>query len=136
MGFITPRCSNGADVTLQLTVGSLNLIFFGGAPIPYPPILPVPGCDSRPEIGVSEQIWAAHPLPPYMKYTFPAICRFWVLMQEVLVAYLAQTDSSVTARVPLAFAESKYRRLLSWADTLREDMARGEQGLGQILIFW
>lgn len=111
-------------------------MFFGGTPAPYPPILPVPGRHISGGAGVSEQTWPAHPLPPYMKYAFPAICQFWEIIKEVMTVYLAQADGSVMARVPLAFAESKYRRLLSWADTLAKDLARGKQGLGHIMVFW
>lgn len=71
--------------------------------------------------------WPAHPLPGYLGYTFPALCRFWAIVQEVSAVYLEETGVPLTERVSVAFAETKYRKLLAWSDALTSAALRSDK---------
>lgn len=51
------------------------------------------------------------------------------------MVYFKHDKRSLSQRVPLAFAEAKYQRLLAWTDTLAMGMARGEYSPAHVLIF-
>jgi hypothetical protein len=58
-------------------------------------------------------------------------------MQEVAQVYFAQRPPSALlfqSKVPLAFAESKYQKLLSWSDTVNTDMSRGIHNTDHVVI--
>jgi hypothetical protein len=110
--------------------------YFPAKPIKFPPTLPIPGdpirlTDSYP---VS---WPPHPAPEYMRQTFTTLCKFWIIIQEIDSVYLSNniTSTSLVHRVSLAFAESKYRRLLAWASELPQQMIRNESSTYDVLLF-
>ncbi|KAK8093112.1 uncharacterized protein PG998_014513 [Apiospora kogelbergensis] len=94
---------------------SLHAFFYEGKAIDYPPIIPVPGDEWRRET-VSGLDWPKHSLPPWMGRAFPALCTLCVLAQEIAAVYFI--DREKHPQVSLAFAESKYQKLLEWAATL------------------
>jgi hypothetical protein len=114
---------------------SYHMTFFEDEPIPYPPGLPIPGNTKRAVDLVTQMSWPEHPLPPYMGQTFPTMCKFWVLIQGIMAVYRTNATGPSRKTIPLAFAESKYQELLSWADTLKEGMSRGRLGHGHEFIF-
>jgi len=71
-----------------------------------------------------------------MGHTFTSLCKLWTILQEILAVYAVHDGRPLHERVPLAFAESKFQRLLSWADALVLDMARAPQRPGHVLVFW
>lgn len=71
--------------------------------------------------------WPAHPLPGYIGSTFTELCRFWTIVQEVSTVYQEETSVPLTERVPVAFAEAKYRKLLAWSDMLPSAALRSDQ---------
>ena len=48
-------------------------------------------------------------------------------MQEIAAIYFINRDKPLVERVSLAFAESKYHKLLNWVATLRPELKRREQ---------
>jgi hypothetical protein len=108
---------------------------YGGKPVPYPPVLPLPGKSDRGIPGLSDIQWPAHPLPDYMGGTFLVMCELWSIVQQVLAMYNAPRDGSLAEKVPLAFAEEKYQKLLSWADSLARELERKSHSLLHVLIF-
>ena len=100
---------------------SLHAFYYQAEPVFYPPIYPIPGRDAA-EGDNSGITWPAHPLPHYMGMTFTAMCEFWKIAQEIISVYFGSTDSAPLGRVPLAFAESRYQKLLEWTDKLHENM--------------
>ncbi|KAJ8105530.1 hypothetical protein OPT61_g10119 [Boeremia exigua] len=94
---------------------SSNAIFFPKPPIKYPPNFPIPGD--------MFDMWNTEPThpPQYTRYTFTAVSRFWVIVQEILAVYNMQDESPLVDRAIPAFAESKYLRLLAWADALPKE---------------
>jgi hypothetical protein len=110
-------------------------MFFHDAAIPCPPLLPIPGNVDEVDSRAFASKCPPHKLPKYMGRTFPTLCKFWTIVQEVLVFYLSHIGDSVPLKVPLSFAESKYQKLLHWADAVENDTAHGEYTLCHALIF-
>lgn len=54
-----------------------------------------------------------------MGVTFPQICRFWVIVEDVMLR-LGNLDGSPELRVPVSVVEYSYERLLQWAHELPE----------------
>ena len=107
-----------------------SVYWWGDAP-EYPPILPIPG-DILSTVDRGNARAPAIPLVSYMGQTFPAFCRFWTVVAEILLVYHAE-DAQV--KVPLAFALSKYQRLLSVAESLPLLMARTDKAKDHVVIF-
>ncbi|OAQ87559.1 nitrate assimilation regulatory protein nirA [Purpureocillium lilacinum] len=117
---------------------SVHGLYFRDPPIAHPPNLPVPAERSSTidrQLDSSESHEDFRPAPAYMGSTFSTMCRFWTIVQEVAVVYFKHDKRSLSQRVPLAFAEAKYQRLLAWTDTLAMGMARGEYSPAHVLIF-
>ncbi|KAF9691989.1 hypothetical protein EKO04_009947 [Ascochyta lentis] len=91
--------------------------FFAKPPIKYPPNLPIPG-DRLDTLTGPAISGSTNPLPRDVGHTFTALSKFWVIAQEILAVYNMQDDAPLVERVMPAFAESKYQKLLTWADTL------------------
>lgn len=108
---------------------------YGGKPVAYPPILPLPGKSDRGIVGTSDIQLPAHSLPHYMGGTFTAMCELWSIVQEVLAMYNIPRDESLAEKVSLAFAEQKYQKLLSWADSLARELERNSHSLLHVYIF-
>jgi hypothetical protein len=89
-------------------------------PIPFPPILPIPGESIAADVEKLGVTWPAHPLPHYVGSLIPMFSKFWSIMQEVSVVYNARSDTPLMRRVSIAFAESKYQKLLDWSDSFEE----------------
>lgn len=70
-----------------------------------------------------------------MGHTFQASCRFWHIIQEVLVVSSSSSNEILQNRVTLAFVESRYQKLLDLADRLEPDLARGENTMAHALVF-
>lgn len=70
-----------------------------------------------------------------MGQTFQSICKLWVIAQEVAIVYFDKDDTPVCNRVPLAFAEAKFRKLLAWMSTLDAGMARRDHCPSHVIIF-
>ncbi|KAI1841232.1 hypothetical protein JX266_012544 [Neoarthrinium moseri] len=94
--------------------------------------LPIPGAVTAALDGNTR----LEPLPPYMGRTFPAICGLFRIVQEVAVVYVKRDDARPSpVRVPLAFAEAKYQKLLAWSNTLQAEVVRGEHTPAHVMIF-
>ncbi|KAF5715987.1 C6 transcription factor [Fusarium mundagurra] len=94
--------------------------------IHFPPALPIPG--GR---GMDERLGSGS---KFLGKMFPNTCRLWVLAQEVLGVYTF-AKSPISERVPLAFAEGKYQKLLVWAGTLDSHMKRVDGCPHEVMVF-
>ena len=109
-------------------------MFYPLEPIQYPPTLPVP-------IALrSDEDWpgvSRHPYPPsrHTSKTFPVACRLMVIAQEVNAVYSACKGDPVMERVPLAFLEAKYQKILACIDTLKNDVVQAADAPLYILVF-
>ncbi|KAK2922753.1 hypothetical protein FoTM2_017606 [Fusarium oxysporum f. sp. vasinfectum] len=65
---------------------------------------------------------------------FPNACRLWVIAQEVRGVY-SFGKAPVAERVPLAFAEEKYQKLLVWTGILKNHMKRIDGCSPEVMIF-
>ncbi|KAH7183383.1 uncharacterized protein B0J16DRAFT_373851 [Fusarium flagelliforme] len=101
---------------------SRNIYYLPIKPISCPPTVPIPGEDP---FQVSEK--------QLIGKSFGALSRLWIVVQEVAAVYSLYRPASEGA-LPLSFVESRYQKLLRWADTLDEDLVRGEHISNQILI--
>jgi hypothetical protein len=63
------------------------------------------------------------------------MCKFWTIVQEIDAVYFLKDSTPLVERVSLAFAESKYRRLLAWASELPQNMMRNESSTSDVLFF-
>lgn len=115
---------------------SYQATYFPRDPIEFPPVLPIPGKLTRQSgtSNASKHIWPFHPLPSYMGETFPVLSQFWVIVQEIEIIYNLKDSRPLVERVPPAFAESKYQKLLAWADTLSPDMELGEHSFSHVFV--
>ena len=71
--------------------------------------------------------WPSHALPHYMGGTFTALCSLWAIAQEVSAMYLPEGEGLLRDRISLAFAESKYNKLLACVGQLPLDVQRGDR---------
>ena len=116
---------SSSDLVSKLISHRFHATMYGGEPVAYPPVLPVPGHTDTKSSNQSNRSWPDHPLPPYMGYTFTAMCDLWSIVQEVLAFYNSPTDRALSERVSLSFAEQKYQKLLAWADTIASKLSYG-----------
>lgn len=86
-----------------------------GAFTTFPPLLPVLGRDGS---------LAGSPTLTRVA-TFPYFCEFWQIAHEVGAFYYS-SPGPLHLHVPLAYAESKFRRLLQWSENLPAHLARSE----------
>lgn len=93
----------------------------------YSPAFPIPGEAGSHDTAVSP--------PLYLGPTFPKFCRLWMIAQEVLSVYSYSSSTPVSERVPLAFAESKYQKLLVGASTLQRDLQRTKGCTPDVMMF-
>jgi hypothetical protein len=80
-------------------------------------------------------MWSDEPQATHIGQTFPALCNLWVMAQEIATVYTVREKESLQDRVSLAFAESKYQKLLAWADSLDTNMLRNELNSAPVLFF-
>ncbi|KAK8057337.1 nitrate assimilation regulatory protein nirA [Apiospora saccharicola] len=107
---------------------SLRTLFYDSKAIEYPPILPIPGeHHEKRRDTMSNLEWPEHFLPGWMGRAFSSHCRLWVLAQEIAAVYFVNQQKPLIERVSLAFAESKYTKLLEWVATLGPELKRREQ---------
>ncbi|KAK8106630.1 nitrate assimilation regulatory protein nirA [Apiospora kogelbergensis] len=103
---------------------SLHAFFYKDKAIEYPPIMPVPDDEWRRET-LSSLGWPQHSLLPSMGRAFSALCTLCVLAQEIAAVYFS--DREKPSQVSLAFAESKYSKLLELEATLGSELLRREK---------
>jgi hypothetical protein len=56
-------------------------------------------------------------------------------VQEILAVYNMHEDTPLVKRVIPAFAESKYQKLLAWADTLHTELANDAKSAPHVYLF-
>lgn len=61
-------------------------------------------------------------------------CKLWAIMQEVSGVYNARDDILLTQHVSIAFAESKYQKLLDLSDSFKS-VADWEHDSAHMLLF-
>ncbi|RGP66986.1 conidial development fluffy [Fusarium longipes] len=104
---------------------TLNSFWVPTRPITFPPMFPVPGRNNEDIIDERLAVhWPRHFIPDYTGKTFQALCELWTIMQEVVAVYFAQQGT--LTRVPLAFVEAKYQKILSFTDTLPPEMSSAD----------
>lgn len=104
------------------------MLFYHEQTILYPPSLPIPG-------DVTEIRQKPIQLPDYMGQTIQSMCKLFSIAQEIAVLYYNGDDEPICDRVPLAFAEAKYQKLLAWMDTIDDGMARNDHCPSHVVIF-
>ncbi|CAJ0550905.1 Ff.00g108350.m01.CDS01 [Fusarium sp. VM40] len=105
---------------------TLNSFWVPTKPIAFPPMFPVPGRNNEDTIDERLAVhWPRHFIPDYAGKTFQALCELWTIMQEVVAVYFSQQGDGDEAsmRIPLAFVEAKYSKILSLTDSLPPEMS-------------
>ena len=59
-----------------------------------------------------------HQLPAFMGNTFTKLCKLWLIVNEVALAYFAHSEPAYSRRFSIEWAEITFQKLLHWADTL------------------
>lgn len=108
-------------------------MFFYDECITATPALPIPGADRQDDS--ARPSWPDHPLPEYMGKSFTKLCEFFSLVEEVAVVYSANDRVPIFDRVPIAFAEAKYQKMLAWADSMDKDMAWNKDSHEHVFLF-
>ena len=109
-------------------------MLFHEDPIRLPPSLPIPGDVKPAGTDSSIPLWPPHTLPGYMGQTFTFLSKFCTIIQEIQATYFGGDKFPLAEKVSLAFAEAKYQKLLSWADTLSTEVARGNHSSAHVFI--
>ena len=102
------------------------------------PKSPIPGHNPTGRIshGDKARISAANSSPlDFRGQTFEAICKLAVIVQEMTLRYYERTEVPLSERVPLTSAESMYQKLLAWADTLPQCLARSDHCHDHVMVF-
>ena len=55
-------------------------------------------------------------LAEYMGDTFTRLCKLWLIVNQVALAYYAEPRGNIVERTSLRFAEQTYGKMLSWAE--------------------
>jgi hypothetical protein len=105
----------------------VHVIFYHQTPVRFHPTLRIPG--------EGENSDASESPPPYLGTTFASMCRLWTILQEVLGVYSYPSSMPMSARVPPAFAEGKYQKLLVLASSLSRGMSRTDSCSFDVMIF-
>ncbi|SCV35422.1 uncharacterized protein FFFS_04730 [Fusarium fujikuroi] len=108
---------------------TIHVLYYHDESIAIPPSLPIPG-DGR-----HADLWPEHPLPAYMGLSFTRLCQFFTMIQEVAVVYSIADATPIVDRVPIAFAEAKYQKVLAWADSLGKDMIWDQNSQEHVMLF-
>ncbi|EWG35978.1 hypothetical protein FVEG_00157 [Fusarium verticillioides 7600] len=108
---------------------TIHVLYFHDESIAIPPALPVPGHERH------DDLWPQHPLPEYMGSSFTKLCEYFTVIQEVAVVYSLADGKPVVDRVPIAFAEAKYQKILAWADSLGKGMAWDQNSQEHVMLF-
>ncbi|CAG7561152.1 unnamed protein product [Fusarium equiseti] len=111
---------------------TIHVMFFYDKSISHTPSFPVPGADRD---DYPDHAWPDHPLPKYMGKSFTKLCHFFSIVEEVAAVYSANDRIPIFDRVPIAFAEAKYQKMLFWADSLSKDMAWNQDSHEHIFLF-
>ncbi|KAF4996370.1 hypothetical protein FGRMN_4530 [Fusarium graminum] len=107
---------------------TLNSFWVPTKPIAFPPMFPVPGRNSEDTIDERLAVhWPRHFIPDYAGKTFQALCELWTIMQEVVAVYFSQQGDNTSMKIPLAFVEAKYSKILSLTDSLPPEMSSANQ---------
>ncbi|KAF5582748.1 transcription activator acu-15 [Fusarium pseudocircinatum] len=109
---------------------SVHASYYKGEPIAFPPVLPIPGLSS----GVTTGNWAAYPQAEYLGHSFPEWCKLWTIAQEIQALYYRKDYTPLQKVIPYAFVESKYRKLLHWANNLIQGMTRKDQRFPHVSV--
>ncbi|TVY67688.1 putative transcriptional regulatory protein [Fusarium oxysporum f. sp. cubense] len=128
---LSPNTPEWVRATSQIAWGvyswlTIHVIYYHHKHIRFPPALPIPG-----ERGMDERLGS---MSEFLGKMFPNTCRLWVIAQEVLGVY-SFAKSPISERVPLAFAEGKYQKLLVWAGTLDSNMKRIDGCPPEVMVF-
>jgi hypothetical protein len=70
-----------------------------------------------------------------MGSTFTALCSLWTIGQEVAAVYHSEGEGTLGDRISLAFAESKYNKLLGCVSNLPSKVERGDDNKSHVLVF-
>ncbi|KAI9163565.1 nitrate assimilation regulatory protein nira [Paramyrothecium foliicola] len=104
--------------------------YYKGKPIEFPPLLPIPGLSSS----AYPYDWPVYPEPEYLGHTFIEWCKLWTIAQEIQAMYSGNDAVPLQDVVPYAFVESKYQKLLAWADNLYQGMRRQDQKFPHVSV--
>jgi hypothetical protein len=91
-----------------------------------PPLLPRPGGETTSNERCRPSNQSSPPVPSHTSSTFPFFCRFWCIAHEISSVFYS-SPGPIHEHVPLAFAESKLRSLVEWAESLPIEVARSER---------
>ena len=105
---------------------SIHATFYTIDPIEYAPAFPIPGNMGGSKSNPSPPFWPSHQLLGFMGHTFSALSNLCILTQEVHAVYHCAEGDQDAVQPSLAFAETKFQALLSWADTLPKELACGK----------
>ncbi|KAI1143960.1 hypothetical protein F5Y05DRAFT_407359 [Hypoxylon sp. FL0543] len=98
------------------------------AEIETPPLLPMPGeyFETHGYSNSSLQHIRTF-VPTRVGEAFKAICKFNLVVHDIVWNYFGESDTVPAARATIGFAERIYQRLIDWAAALPLELARGRR---------
>ncbi|KAK2590781.1 hypothetical protein QQS21_011535 [Conoideocrella luteorostrata] len=97
-------------------------------PIRLPPTLPIPRV-----VKVQDNIWSTPSAPSYPGRIFTELCQYFTICQEIAIVYY-NSGPNISESVPLVFAEEKHKKLLTWFDSLPEELRRGDHKQNHVVL--
>ena len=107
----------------------MQTIFHYGLSTEYPPALPIPGKHKEAEDAV-DTVDIEQPMAAHEKQAIAALSTLWIIVSEVLFIYRSTESPYANS---LAFAQSQYSKVLSWAENLPDYMTRGEHNPAHVV---
>ncbi|OTB06793.1 hypothetical protein M426DRAFT_9225 [Hypoxylon sp. CI-4A] len=106
------------------------------AEIETPPLLPMPG-EYFETHGFSTNYTYSRTrtlVPTRVGEAFKAMCKFNLIVHELIWVYFGKSDVVPAARATIEFAEQIYQRLFEWAQSLPLELARGRRNRHSYLM--
>jgi hypothetical protein len=100
-----------------------------------PPVIAVGPWESTDEAVDGAGVAEWHPVPAVVAKTFPALCKMWSIVNEVLDLYFGNRPNIADMRSQdtLRLVESTYQRLLDWSDGLSLIFSEAENSSSYVM---
>ena len=108
----------------------MQTTFYLAVATEYPPALPIPKEYEEAE-NEDDTVGNQQPLAADGNRTFSTFCSFWTIVSEILFIY---RNAEAPQANSLAFAVSKFYKLLSWGENLPVSMVRGEHNPAHVVV--
>ena len=112
---------------------TFRTFFYADRGIPHPPMYPIPPSRVLDPIVDAARTSSQQRSSMQPGNLFVALCHLCLVAQNVACAYFDGSKDPVVQRVPVEFAETKYRELLGWVQKLPHCLTREDESRADVL---